>query len=117
MRFGQVGRQRLLTQDILPGSGGLTNRARMKLVGSGNEDGVDILALEHGSEAAERVIDFEFGRNLAGAAGGCVGHRDEASFRHKSPDVFGMALAHFSNAEHADSELVHLSFSPGYLAE
>jgi hypothetical protein len=75
----------------------------MKLIWSGDYDGVHFLAGEHVIQVGEIFVDLQFGGGLPGSVWKGIGYGDEPRFRHQAAEIFGMALAHFSDSEHANS--------------
>jgi hypothetical protein len=93
---GEVQRKRLLAKNVFADSGDGLDRRRMKLIGCGDDDGIEPFASQHGFQAAVRILDFEFRGDLAGAFGGHIGYRHELGLRHQPAKILGVASPHFS---------------------
>ncbi len=55
------------------------------------------------------LLDLKFGGGLPGAVRSNIGDRKQASFRHKTPQIFCVAPAHLSHTEYSDTEFGHRS--------
>jgi hypothetical protein len=49
------------------------------------------------------LLDLKFGSSLAGSVRRNVSDREQASLRHKTPQILCVPPAHLSDAEHSDA--------------
>src|SRR6267378_4175023 len=113
-------RQRLLAQNILPRLRRLNHSLRMKLVRRRNQHSLQPLALQHGVQAAERVLNLQLLRHLFRPRLRHIGDRDQLRTRYQSPQILRVALPHLAHAQHAHLDLPHSRHSApsstGFLA-
>jgi hypothetical protein len=101
---GEVGCQRLFTQNVLARGGGCANSLRVELVGRGDQHAIDAPVREHVVKAAERMIDLKFGCRPLCSYGIDVCHSDEPNFRNEAADVFRVTPPHFPYSEYPDPQ-------------
>ena len=66
----------------------------MELIGSGDNNRIDVFPLQHFFQAGKRVFDFKFRGDAAGMICGDVGHGDEASLWYEAANVLGVPPPH-----------------------
>src|ERR1700730_16270909 len=82
--------QGLFTENVFSCSRCLADAFGMELVGCGDHNTVNVLALQHVFEGGECVFDFKFLCHLPGLILCDVGPRNQPGLRHKAADVLRM---------------------------
>jgi hypothetical protein len=107
MRVGQRDCEGLLRKDVFAGLGRGGDCPGMKLVGSGDHNAIDVPKFEHRLKAVLGMIDFQFSGNLPSALPGYISDSDQTSLRYKAAKIFGVTLAHFTNAKDPNAQFLH----------